>query len=360
MKVVIVTQAVDRDDPNLGAFYHWFRLLADRVDSLVIITGRAGLTDFPPHVSVLTFPKHEGVLGRIRRLWKFWTHCATHFASADAIFFHQIPEFVLAASPFLLGRRESASLWYAHGAVSWRLRLAERLVDMVFTSSEAGFRIPSKKVIYLGQAINTDLFKPVTKQRTDVRGEKPLRMISVGRISPVKQYETIIAACAILREASIMPWTLTIVGGPLTPADRVYAEKLRSLVREKGLEDRISFEGPRPYSAVPALLGACDMFLNCSRTGSLDKAVLEAMACGLTVITSNEGYRPILPPGYFLESIRPEALADRITTLAEEKRPNLALREIVVRDHALGPTIDRMARFLIPSQERGYVYPSVV
>lgn len=363
MKLVIITQAADRDDPNLGAFYYWFRLLADRADAVTIIARHAGPQDFPPHVSVYTFGREDGsthpVRAKIGRIIKFWELCAAHCADADAIFFHQIPEFVIAAAPFFLGKKVRTALWYAHGAVSWRLALAERLVNTVFTSSAAGFRLPSKKVMYLGQAINTDLFSLRPKAPAS-SAARPLAMVSVGRLSPVKHYETIVTAAALLRDAGTLSWTLTIVGGPLTPGDHAYAEKIQALVREKGLTDCIRFEGERSYSAVPSLLRGYDMFLNCSRTGSLDKAVLEAMACGLTVITSNEGYRTIVPPAYFLADVRPEALADRITTLAGEARPNKKLREIVVRDHALAPTIDRLAGFLLPSEGQDvYPYPSV-
>lgn len=367
---MIVTQAVDRDDPNLGAFYYWFRMLGTRVDSLVIIAGRAGAqergapatgsmrstsgnigggtADFPDTVAVATFEKQPGgIFGRVRRLWRFWALCSQHFADADAVLFHQIPEYVIAASPFVWGRvrRPQTALWYAHGAVSWRLALAERLVDDIFTSSEAGFRLPSKKVFYVGQAINTDMFREVRSQKAKVKSET-LRMVSIGRISPVKHYETLIAACAMLTDILPMPWTFTIIGGPLTPGDRVYAEKLRSLVRDKGLEDRIYFAGERSFGEIPALLREHDMFLNASRTGSLDKAVLEAMACGLTAITSNEGYRTILPPEYFVTPARPEIFAEYIAARAAEERPNMSLRAIVVRDHALAGTIDRMAGLL--------------
>lgn len=348
MKLVIVTQAVDRDDPNLGAFYHWFRMLADRTDSLVVIAGRTGQTDFPDTVAIATFEKQSGgMFGRLRRLWRFWVLCARHFADADAVLFHQIPEYVIAASPFVWGRRTRphTALWYAHGAVSWRLALAERLVDDIFTSSEAGFRLPSKKVSYLGQAINTDIFQEVKSQKPKVKSET-LRMVSIGRISAVKHYETLIGACALLDGVLQTPWIFTIVGGPLTPGDRIYAQKLRSLVRDTGLEDRIRFAGERPFGDIPAVLREHDMFLNASRTGSLDKAVLEAMACGLTAITSNEGYRTILPPEYFVTPARPEIFAEYIAARAAEERPNMSLRAIVVRDHALAGTIERMAGLL--------------
>ncbi len=341
MKLLIVTQAVDRDDPNLGAFYYWFELLAKQGACITILAGRAGSHNLPANVKVRTFGT-DMRFGRIGRLWKFWMLFSRHYANADAVLFHQIPEFVLAASPFLIGKKGIVSLWYAHGAVSWRLRMAERMVDNVFTSSEAGFRLPSKKVFHLGQAINTDLFFPA---RGGHLGEV-LRMVTVGRISPVKNYETIIAACAILRDGWPKPWILTIVGAPITERDRAYAEQVKKIIREKKLEPFVHFYGERGYSEIPDILREHDLFLNVSATGSLDKAVLEAMACCLTVLTSNEAYRMILPPLYFVEHPSSAFLAERIKAMAGEPRPNKALRDIVLRGHALVRTIEKIAALL--------------
>lgn len=347
MRLLIVTQAVDRNDPNLGAFYYWFEALGRKADSLVILASRTGDAHTLPQAQIHCFGGDHRRGGRLGRIWKFWKLFSHHFAHSDAVLFHQIPEFVIAASPFLLGRGRNkvAALWYAHGQVTRRLRFAERRVDYVFTSSEAGFRIPSKKVVYLGQAINTDLFYPLAGSQLPVTGNG-LRLITVGRISPVKHFEAIVNAMAILHEKWPRAWTLTVVGGPITPGDYAYTEKIKGLIREKGLGNQIHFYGQRPYSEVPEILRDHDLFLNVSRTGSLDKAVLEAMACGLSVITSNEAYRTVLPLAYFLEYISPEFLAERIKALADEPRPNTALREIVVRDHALAPMIDRMTTLL--------------
>lgn len=341
MKLLIVTQSVDREDPNLGAFYYWFEMLARRAESVVIIAGRAGRHDMPANVSVYTFG--DARIGRVGRLWRFWELFSRHYADADAVLFHQIPEYVIVAAPFLLAKKKITALWYAHGAISWRLRLAERLVGYIFTSSSAGFRLPSKKVHYLGQAINTELFSYAPRAH-DAGGI--LRMVSVGRIAPVKNYETIINACAILRDTWDHAWTLMIVGAPITERDHAYAEQLKTLIREKKLESLIHFSGERGYSEIPEILREHDMFLNASATGSLDKAVLEAMACGLAVLTSNEAYRVILPSRYFLEHPSARFLAERIKTLAGEPRPNGSLRAIVLQDHALVRMIDKMAVLL--------------
>ena len=339
----MVAQAVDREDPNLGAFYYWFETMARRVSSLTVIAQRVGPGGAPPGVRVLSLGKERGAL-RAARIAKFLILFARLFVKSDAVLFHQIPEFAVAVSPLLLlrGRRVSG-LWYAHGSVSRRLRAAERLMDYVFTSSEAGFRIPSKKAIHLGQAVNTDLFCPASGVSSSGSG---LRLITVGRISPVKNLETIVDACAMLRNARQDAFTLSIVGGPITAHDAAYCSRVRSLIRARGLDDAVRFYGNLPYSRVPAMLRAHDVFVNASATGSLDKAVLEAMACGLTVLTSNEAYRAILPPRYFLEHKSAELLAARITAFRDEPRPNKGLRDIVVRDHALRRTIDRMARYL--------------
>ena len=349
MKLLIITQSVDKNDENLGAFYYWWEKMAQHVDRLTIIASKVGAHHLPTNVAVYSLGKEQG-RDWIGRIWKFVELFSDHYARSDAVLFHQIPEFVLAAAPFLLGRKRIAALWYAHGSVSRRLRWAERLADHIFTSSELGFRISSKKVFHLGQAINTDLFypvtsNPVTNHQLPVTGNG-LRLITVGRISPVKHYETIINALAILRSQWGRSWTLSIVGGPITPGDYAYTEKIKGVIREKGLENQIHFYGQRPYSEIAETLREHDLFLNVSRTGSLDKAVLEAMACGLTVITSNEAYRTVLPPTYFLEQISPEFLAARIKSLADEPRPNTALREIVLRDHALEQTVDRLFTLL--------------
>lgn len=338
MKLLIVTQKVDKNDENLGPFYYWFEEFRKHCSSVVVIAASRGSSSPPEGVEVFTFGKDED-WGRIRRVWKFWELFSHHYARSDAVLFHQIPEFVLAASPFILSLKRPIGLWYAHKSVTTRLKIAERMVDYVFTSSAEGFRLPSKKVFYVGQAIRTDFFIPADSVNSARQG---LRLITVGRIAPIKNYEAIIGACVLLKERWPRPWSLSIVGGPMLARDKEYLGSLKKMVEEKGLVPYVSFYGSRPYAELPDILREHDMFLNTSGTGSLDKAILDAMSSGLTVITSNEAYRNILPPQYFLEEPNPGLMAERIKTLADENRPNLALREIVVKNHNLSQTIAKI------------------
>ena len=312
--------------------------MARRVDHLVIIASRVGVHDLPSNVSVFSLGKEQG-RGRIGRIWKFWELFSRHYAACDAVLFHQIPEFVIAASPFLFSLKRKTGLWYAHGSMPRILRFAERMIDFVFTSSLDGFRLPSKKVIVTGQAINTELFVPVAAPRSD----GTIRLITVGRISPVKNYDTILRGCAIGSRTWKFPWRLAIVGGPLTDEDLSYEIRINRFVAERGLVPYVEFLGPKPYEEIPALLQSHDLFVNLSGTGSLDKAVFEAMCSGLSVLTSNEAYRNILPRRYFLSDATPEAFARRVAMLADEKRPNERLRGIVVKHHSLRETVGRIA-----------------
>lgn len=339
MKLLIVTQKLDKNDENLGAFYFWFERLAQYCERMVIIAGTVGTHDLPSHVEVFSLGKESG-RGYLGRLWRYWSLFSHHYAHVDVVFFHMIPEFVLAAAPFLLALKRRRFLWYAHGTVTWRLAWAERLVDFVLSSSPAGFRLPSKKVIFTGQAVNTEVFCPAVHKRVS----PVLSMVTIGRIAPVKNYETIIRACHILKNSWGREFLLSCIGGPILPRDHAYLKTLEHLVGELGLADYVHFYGPRPFGEIPSLLQSQDMFINLSRTGSLDKAVLEAMSTGLTVITANDAYKAFLPADYFLERVSPEALAGKIRALADEKRPNMALREIVIRDHSLDKTIDRIAK----------------
>lgn len=352
---------------------------------LTIIAGRIGTVDLPEHVRCYSFGKDKGY-NKLQRIWKFWELFSYHYAHCDAVFFHQIPEFVIAAAPFILSLRKPKILWYAHGAAPKRLVIAERLVDDVVTSSHEGFRIPSKKAHYVGQAINTDIFKPISNQKivhepvAPIRSfmrrkvEEPpytedlsegippsprsgnnyssrntnVRLITVGRISPVKNYHILLEACARGGQLWPFPWSLTIVGGPLRPGDDTYLAELKQQMLYMGLSDSVSFRGAFPYGDIPCLLREHDMFINLSQTGSLDKAVLEAMATGLTVLTSNEAYRRILPKPYFLKDVDPVYIMERISALARELRPNKKLRDIVLANHSLDLTIGRILRLFQP------------
>ena len=109
------------------------------------------------------------------------------------------------------------------------------------------------------------------------------------------------------------------------------------------MTDTITFRGPVANTDLSHVLAEYDLFVNMGHTGSLDKAVPEAMAVGLPVLTCNEAFNDVLGP-FKADLMYPigdcRALAgkiEKVGRLLENERQVLGreLRAIVVRDHSL-------------------------
>ena len=354
-KLLIITQKVDRSDPILGFFHRWLEEFAKNVEKLTVICLEKGEYNLPENVKVLSLGKENLNLGsnpssrslgfdprkttKLKYLFNFYRHIWRERKNYDTVFVHMNPEYVILgwASWKILGKK--IALWYVHKYVNLKLRFAEKLADKIFTASPESFRLPSRKVEITGHGIDVEKFKIQSAGR-----RTKLSIITAGRISPVKNLETLIEGFSVLQNSKI-DFVVKIAGGPAKKSDNIYFEKLKLTVLQKNLQNSVSFAGPISYSRIQDFYHEGDIFVNLSETGSIDKAVLEAMASGITVITSNEAFKSILPVKYFLENKTPEALAQKIKELFSESRPNLELREIVIRNHSLESLIKKVIIF---------------
>lgn len=85
--------------------------------------------------------------------------------------------------------------------------------------------------------------------------------------------------------------TLLMVGRDKGDGSRQAAEKRAA---ELGVLDRVSFAGGIPKSQVPEALNGGDIFLNTTDVDNTPVSVLEAMACGLCVVSTDVGGIPYL------------------------------------------------------------------
>jgi glycosyltransferase involved in cell wall biosynthesis len=217
----------------------------------------------------------------------------------------------------------------------------------VVTASPESFRLPSDKVTVTGHGVDTDLFDQPAAPPADGR---PFRLVAVGRISRIKDHETLVRAVAVLsRRDPQTTWEVQIVGAPLYADDAAYLAELQRLAGDLNVAGQIDFGGSIPNRALPPAYGAADVAVSTSRTGSLDKVVLEGMACRRPVVTCNEAFQPILgsiDPPLLFPAGDAEALAERILGLRQsstEARSALGerLRGIVMRDHSVDQWADR-------------------
>lgn len=173
--------------------------------------------------------------------------------------------------------------------------------------------------------------------------------MSIGRIAPVKRLEIIIAAIKTLREQGLTDVRLRLVG-EATSADSDYLQRLRQMVSDDQLDTMVTFTGGIPYEAVTHEYQQADVMVNMSATGSIDKAVLEAMACGLPVLTANESFEQMLAPWadlLYIPPESPEVLSVRLKRLAqmpidERIALGMALRALVVEQHSIEHLTDQL------------------
>ena len=343
MRLLLFNLVTDADDPVLGFTTTWINGLAAHCEAVDVITMKLGRLAVAPNVKVYSVGKEKGY-SELRRAFEFYRILLSllrqhHY---EACFAHMMQVFALMAAPVLKLYHVPITLWYAHKATGRTLQLAEKLVDHVVTASPESFRLPSTKVQVIGHGIDTALFTPVNESALTSQSQKPFTVISVGRIAPVKRLEIIIAAVKALREQE---WTHVrlILVGEVAAHDTAYGAGLRKLVADTQLSDAVTFTGGIPYEAVVHEYQQADLVVNMSATGSMDKAVLEAMACGLPVVTANEAFQALLSPWaelLFIPPESPEVLSVRLKQLAAmpaEERASLgaALRQLVVAQHSM-------------------------
>jgi glycosyltransferase involved in cell wall biosynthesis len=252
----------------------------------------------------------------LRTLQPEVVHC--HNAAA-AIYAAPVAR-LLPVSPVILCTR--------HGLVDRRPRqefkfwIAARLFcDVLVAVCEAGRRNmaahrlsdPAKITVIPNGTTAAPGRAPEDSQRTG------FRLVNVARLSAEKDHMTLLRAVAIARQ-SVPDLAVWIVGeGKLGP-------RLRQFTEEAGLSGCVEFLGER--KDVGAYLAQAHAFVLSSTSEGLPISILEAMAGGLPVISTDVGGIPevarMIPAAFELVPVSdPAAMAEAIRRFAQ-KRPQLS------------------------------------
>jgi glycosyltransferase involved in cell wall biosynthesis len=185
---------------------------------------------------------------------------------------------------------------------------------------------PSAEIHCIYHGLNAE-FAGLLKQPSDDQSRvRHLRALGVGRLVPKKGFDVLVEACGILHRRNI-EFEALIVG----PHGEHEAE-LRRRIKTLGLETRIHLTGPmdqsklyEEYRRASAFCLPCRVLESGDRDG-IPNVLVEAMACGLPVITTPvSGIPEIVRDGVNGQLIPPdnaEALADALLRL--DRNPHLA------------------------------------
>ena len=337
MKLLIITQKVDENDQLLGFFIEWLKRFANKFDRLVVLCLEKGKYDLPSNVEVISLGKDSGA-GKLKILSTFCFLLSARRKDYDAVFVHMNPIWMAVGGLCWRIMKKKQFLWYTSKGITLKLKVAEKFADKIFTASSESFRLPSKKIIVTGHGIDTELFKPNSKFK--IQNSK-LKILSVGRIAPVKNYDTLINAAKILKDEGV-DFSVTMVGETALDNDIHYLESLKFKVKSLKLEERFNFVGKVNHNDLPKYYQSHDIFVHLSKTGRLDKTILEAMACGMNVLSSNDSSKAFLREEMIFQEDDSEELANKIKNLRNADYGQ-ELRDYVLKNHNLDNLISKIS-----------------
>jgi len=285
MKLLIITQKVDKNDPVLGFFHRWIEEFSKRFESVLVIALGVGEYSLPENVRVLSLGKESGA-SRLKYLWRFYNYIWRERKNYDSVFVHMNQEYVLLAGDMWRALGKRVYLWYVHREVTWKLWLAEKFVNGIFTSTPESFRLNSHKVSYLGHGIDTEVFSPFSWNKNS------RTLVTVGRVTPIKRLEILLEALSILNKDG-RDWTLRVVGGAVTEVDKKYEFDLKKRALDLGVEDNVEWLGPLSSIKVAQEFRGAFASVNLAPTGGMDKVVLESWSSGCPALVCNEAFREV-------------------------------------------------------------------
>jgi glycosyltransferase involved in cell wall biosynthesis len=145
--------------------------------------------------------------------------------------------------------------------------------------------IPASRIEVIFNGIDTEQYTPSPTVRAIMRkelgyGPDEYLVLMVARLDPIKDHRTAIRAC--VQAASHVPGLRLVLIG-----DGPERESIETFIREQRLEHLVRLLGTR--DDVPRLLTAADTLLLTSVSEGVPLTLIEAMAAGVPVVSTNVG-----------------------------------------------------------------------
>ncbi len=303
-------------------------------DAKLLVLKHAGplearLGDLAPHTAVLGKRSRwdASVLFRATRQLQAWKPDVVHTHLFTALSWGTVA--AQAARVPVRVHTQHAVHDDEYAYLPWIRRGLSGLVDTVVGCSPAVVDdIARRRLSPLAPTCVIENGIPLAGRPTSTLDGDPLRLVSLGRLVPIKGQRHLIDAVALLRARGVAVH-LTLGGeGELRDA-------LQQQIHALDLGDRVRLAGQ--VDAVPAFLASADLFVLPSLSEAMPISLLEAAAAGLPLLVTASGGAPrlieagaggdVVPPG------DAEALAAAIARVAA--LPVEARRALGARSRAL-------------------------
>lgn len=348
MRLLFITQKIDKNDDVLGVYHHWIEELAKKIEKVNVICLSRGRVELPANVRVYSLGKESLKilnvwLRRAIYIFRFYRYIWNLRQEYDVVLAHMNPEYILIGGWLWKIFGKQIFLWYNHPLGSVGVRLAAKFCRKIFHTSPFAYAIRLSNAQIMPAGIDTEMFRrdPVIQRSRD-------SILYLGRISKVKNLDVLVAAAKILKEQGTN-FNLKIVGSPVRPEDIDYEGKIQTLAQDS--REAIEFSPAVPNQETAKIYNSYELVINLTDTGSLDKAMLEAMACESLVLVSNRALENVLPPEFIFKEKDSRDLADKIKFLLglssiEREEYGKRFRDYVVQNHDLKILINKLLEII--------------
>lgn len=225
-----------------------------------------------------------------------------------------------------------AALLYARVMIRRALRRADRIITVSYNSKRDlvdyfGIAPARIEVVYNGVA---DRFQPSIpreeRDRVVVKYGLPRPyLLFLGGEKPHKNVRNVIRAFAEARRERALPHAL-VLAGPM-PKNR---NRVEALIAALDLDSRVFRPGIVPEEDLPGLFAGADAFLYPTLYEGFGLPVVEAMACGVPVLTSATSALQEIAGGYayLVDPMDVAAIARGIVDLATDPRRRAEFAEL--------------------------------
>ncbi len=273
---------MNKTDPVLGFFHEWAKRIASDGRKVTVVCLEKGLVDLPEEIRVFSLGKEEKQSNwqYVKRFYKYiWKFRKDY----DSVFVHMNQEYILlGAIPWrLAGKR--VMMWRNHPSGGFLTRIAVFLSHRVFCTSKTSFTAKFKKtrIMPVGVDIKDEGARDTVKRI-------PNSILSLGRLSPVKNIHTILEAFSIARK-EVSGLTLTIAGDPIPrEIDLNYKKSLDEQYLSMGLKDTVKWPGAVKPDEARGYYLSHDIFINATTPGSFDKTIIEAAYFGCITLVCQD------------------------------------------------------------------------
>ncbi len=304
MKLLIITQKVDKNDPVLGFFHTWIIKLAEKFDSISVICLESGEYDLPQNITIHSLgkklkSKNYNLKSKLKYIFNFYKYIWRLRKDYDAVFVHMNQEYIVLGWKLWKLWGKKIYFWRNHPKGDLFTRLAVFVSDKVFCTSRQSFTAKYKKTEIMPVGIDMDKFSITNSQFSPERVKNSILFLS--RMDKIKRPDLLIEALNILHENRV-DFVCNFYGDPTMGGEEFYVS-LQTKITGLGLQEKVHFYPGVSNSQTPAIYAKHEIFVNLTPTGSMDKTIAEASSCGCLLVVANSSLRGSIDEFFIVETV---------------------------------------------------------